>query len=184
MVLAVGGNDINDASPGVIIPFAANMGASSNDSDDFSAAGAASIIATAGSIYPSVWTTWGSGAYVTATLALTPATTPTVTSDSITEITQTTATGDGNVTADGGSAILERGFVWDVNANPTVDTDSHNNTVGTTGAYQSSLTSLSQGTSYFSAAYAINAIGSVYGSDIQFSTNAPDASTDWYFILQ
>jgi hypothetical protein len=73
MVLAVGGLDVFDATAGVIIPFAANMSASANDTDDFAAAGAASIISTAGTIFPSVWSAWTSGNYVTATMALKPA---------------------------------------------------------------------------------------------------------------
>ena len=73
MVLALGVNDVFDSSPGVLTRFNANMGGSTNDTDDFSVAGAASVIATAGSIYPSVWTTWSSGAYNTAAIALTPA---------------------------------------------------------------------------------------------------------------
>lgn len=75
MVLALGANDINDTSPGVLTRFANNFGGSTNDTDDFTIAGAASIIATAGSIYPSVWTTWASGNYVTAAVALRPAST-------------------------------------------------------------------------------------------------------------
>ena len=73
IVLALGVNDINDGSPGVLTRFAANIGGSSNDNDDFTVAGAASIIATAGTIYPSVWTTWASGVYNTAAVALKPA---------------------------------------------------------------------------------------------------------------
>lgn len=172
VILAFGANDVNDGSIGTVTNFGANMGGSSNDTDDFSVGAAASVIATAGSITPTAWTTWTAGAYNAIAVALKPATTPTVTSSVISEITQTTATGGGNVTADGGSPILERGVAWGTSASPTT-VGSHANTPGTTGFYQTSITGLNAGTSYFAAAYAINALGSVYGSDQAFSTDAP-----------
>ena len=73
IVLALGANDINDTSPGVLTRFNANVGGSSNDTDDQTVGGAASIIAVAGSTYASVWTTWASGVYNTVAVALTPA---------------------------------------------------------------------------------------------------------------
>lgn len=72
-VLALGINDVFDSSPGTVTNFASNVFASANDTDDATAAGAASIIAVAGTVSPAAWTTWGDGAYNTATLALTPA---------------------------------------------------------------------------------------------------------------
>ena len=45
---------------------------------------------------------------------------PTVTTAAISEITQTTATGGGEVTGEGGAAVSERGVCWSTNANPTV----------------------------------------------------------------
>jgi len=169
MVMAFGVNDINDTSPGTLTKFSANMGGSSNDTDDQTVAAAASIIQTAGSIYPSVWTTWASGVYNTATVALRPAVAPTVTTSVVSEITITTATGGGNVTADGGSGITERGVAWGLSASPTTPTAQ---TAGTTGFYQSSITGLSGSTHYFARAYAINAIGTGYGSDVEFDTLA------------
>ena len=72
IVLALAGNDQFDTSPGVVPNFNANMGASSNDTDDFSTAGAVSILATAGLINPSVWSTWASGNNTSATIAIKP----------------------------------------------------------------------------------------------------------------
>lgn len=72
IVLALGANDIFDSSPGVVSNFAANVGGSTNDTDDQSVGGAASVLSTAGSISPTAWTAWGSGVYNTATIALKP----------------------------------------------------------------------------------------------------------------
>lgn len=174
MVLAVATNDVFDSSPGTVTNFAANIFASANDTDDQTVAGAASIIATAGSISPTAWTTWGSGNYNAATLVLTPATTPTVVTSFIGSILTTTAIGQGNVSADGGSPILERGFAWNATGNPTT-ADSHANTPGTTGVYQSSITGLSASSSYYGTAYAINALGSVYGTHQLFTTSTAGA---------
>jgi len=95
---------------------------------------------------------------------------PSVLSSLVSSVGETTAIGEGNVTSDGESAILERGFVWNTSPNPTTANFSAQ-TAGTTGAYQSSITGLTPATSYFSAAYAINANASVYGTDIAFSTS-------------
>jgi hypothetical protein len=100
---------------------------------------------------------------------------PSVISSIVASIATTTAIGGGNVTADGESSILERGFAWNTSGSPKTNTDSFFTTPGGLGSYQSSITGLSAGTSYFAAAYAINANGSVYGSDLPFSTNAPAA---------
>lgn len=72
MVVAVGGNDVFDSSPGIVPGFIANIGASSNDTDDFGTAGAASVRTATGSFSPTSWTTWTAGNYVAATVALKP----------------------------------------------------------------------------------------------------------------
>ncbi len=93
--------------------------------------------------------------------------TPTVTTDSVTSITGTTATGNGTVVSDGGSTITERGVCWSTSANPTTS-DSKATASGTTGSYNASITGLSNGLTYHVRAYATNANGTTYGSDISF----------------
>jgi hypothetical protein len=102
---------------------------------------------------------------------------PTVTTQAVTAITPTTATGHGNVTSDGGSAITERGTVYSVAANPTT-ANTKDIATGTTGAYTTSIDTLTKGTLYHVRAYAINAIGTSYGADVSFTTiNDPTIST-------
>lgn len=108
-------------------------------------------------------------AWVTATAYYT--TPPSVLSSIVSSITSSDAIGGGNVSSDGDSTILERGFTWNTSGSPRTNVDSYATTAGTTGAYQSSITGLSPATSYFAAAYAINANGSTYGTDISFSTS-------------
>lgn len=102
---------------------------------------------------------------------------PTVTTQAVTDITTTTATGNGNVTSDGGSAITERGLVWATTANPTT-AGNKVTAEGTTGDFSASLTSLTPGTLYYVRAYATNAIGTSYGNEVTFTAyKAPTVTT-------
>lgn len=165
-------SQINDAAIFSVLGYSNFKQATANDTLDVSIGGNWASIAAAGSTDPGAYNAWATASWVAFTVALKPATIPTVTTSVITAITQTTAIGGGNATADGGDTILERGVAWATSAAPKT-TGAHANTVGTTGFFQSSITSLSAGTSYYVAAYAINTIGSAYGSDVQFSTDAP-----------
>lgn len=104
-------------------------------------------------------------------------TTPVVTTDSITNIGGTTATGNGTVVSDGGSTITERGFCWSTSANPTTS-DSKATTAGTTGSYSTTITGLSNGTTYHARAYATNANGTTYGTDTTFQVY--NVSISWF----
>ena len=96
---------------------------------------------------------------------------PTVTTTSpITNITQTTATGGGNVTNDGGSPVTERGICWSTSHNPTISGSHSSNGTGT-GAYQVNMTGLTPGTTYYVRAYAKNDANLIgYGTEVQFTT--------------
>ena len=98
---------------------------------------------------------------------------PTATTQAVSSISYTTATGNGNITSDGGVAISERGIVWNTSTNPTTSNNKATAS-GTTGAFTASLTGLSQGTHYYTRAYAINAAGTSYGTNAEFdSLTAP-----------
>jgi hypothetical protein len=97
---------------------------------------------------------------------------PTVTSTAATNILYTTATTGGNVTNSGYTTITERGVCYSLNLNPTTS-DSKVTAAGTTGAYSCNLSSLTMGTTYHFRAYAINSVGTSYGSDLTFTTGAP-----------
>ena len=102
---------------------------------------------------------------------------PTVITSSITGITFATATGGGNVTSDGGAPITARGVCWSTSANPTV-ADSHTIDGTGTGIFTSSITGLASNTIYHVRAYATNSTGTVYGSDLPFtSVERPAAPT-------
>ncbi|NTW32498.1 MAG: hypothetical protein HGB12_07720 [Bacteroidetes bacterium] len=104
-------------------------------------------------------------------------TTPTVTTQAVNNITSTTATGNGNVTADGGATITERGICWNTSTAPTT-ANSKATSTGTTGAFNASMTGLTASTSYYVRAYAINSEGTSYGNEVTFTTlNIPSLTT-------
>ena len=80
------------------------------------------------------------------------------------------ATVGGNVSSDGGAAVMERGVCWALTANPTIS-GSHTQAGSGTGSYTSSLTGLIPGKTYHVRAYATNSSGTGYGNDVTFTTS-------------
>ncbi|MBR4198174.1 MAG: hypothetical protein IKQ94_05305 [Bacteroidales bacterium] len=101
----------------------------------------------------------------------TPAVAPTVTTNSASRISSTTATCGGNVTSDGGDSVTARGVCWSTSQNPTLS-NSHTSNGSGTGIFTSSHTGLTAGTTYYVRAYAINAVDTSYGNQITFTTPA------------
>jgi uncharacterized protein (TIGR02145 family) len=96
---------------------------------------------------------------------------PTVTTATITNITQTTATSGGNVTNNGGSAVTARGVCWSTNGNPTLNDDYTTDGSGT-GVFISEITGLTANTIYYVRAYATNSEGTAYGYQETFNTQS------------
>jgi len=94
---------------------------------------------------------------------------PTVTTTSISNITENSAQSGGNVTDDGGAEVTARGVCWSTSQNPTI-TDDHTTDVSGTGSFTSSITGLTQNTTYYVRAYATNSVGTVYGDEVNFTT--------------
>ena len=106
------------------------------------------------------------------------ATVPTVTSSAATGIGTTTATLNGNVTADGYAAITDRGFCFKTGSGVTID-DNKTTVAGTTGAFDLGPT-LDVNTRYYFIAYAINSVGTTLSTpELDFWTlaNVPSAPT-------
>ena len=98
---------------------------------------------------------------------------PTVTTASITNITQTSATGGGNVSSSGASTVTARGVCWSTLQNPTITTNLGKTVNGSgTGAFTSNLTGLTANTTYYVRAYATNSYGTAYGDQVQFITSS------------
>jgi gliding motility-associated-like protein len=111
----------------------------------------------------------------TSEFALTQAIAPTVTTTAASAIASATATLAGNVTSDGAIAVTDRGIVYGTSTNPT--TANTKVAMGTgTGVFSQQVTGFNSNTLYHFRAYAINAAGISYGSDLTFTT-APAAPT-------
>lgn len=98
-------------------------------------------------------------------------TAPTVTTQAVSSIDLTTATGNGNVTDDGSATIIERGIVWDTSPTPTTS-NFKSSISGTTGAFTAPVGALTPNTMYYVRAFATNSIGTSYGSEVTFTTLA------------
>jgi hypothetical protein len=102
-------------------------------------------------------------------------TAPTVTTSLVTNVTQTTATGGGNVTSDGGATVTARGVIWtqSIDADLTIGSGSiHTTSNGTgTGTFTSNMTNLVPNTPCYVRAYATNSAGTGYGAILSFSTS-------------
>jgi hypothetical protein len=95
----------------------------------------------------------------------------TVATFAATSITATTASVEGNVTSAGTSDVTARGIVWNTASGPTVSNFKSVDGSGT-GSFSGSLTSLTAATTYYARAYATNNAGTVYGSEVNFTTAA------------
>jgi hypothetical protein len=107
---------------------------------------------------------------------------PVITTVSVSEITQSSAIANGNITNAGGAPIQVRGFVYDTtsrsNPGDVLPTNSpYPNKVEesgsfNTGAFSLSLPGLTNGATYYIRSYAYNGAGYSYGDELSFSTLA------------
>lgn len=94
-----------------------------------------------------------------------------------TSVTANTAVSGGNVTDDGGSPIIERGICYGTTTNPTTANSKVIDPANTTGTFISNISGLATGTAYYVRAYAINSVGTSYGTQITFTTLPTVSST-------
>ena len=106
---------------------------------------------------------------------------PQVNTSAATTIGRTTATAGGDIINDFGSVITESGVVYGTNYDPVIGgsgvTKVQTSPTVTTGTFSISLTGLDYATTYYVRAYAINALGTSYGNNENFTTTgAPCAA--------
>jgi len=94
---------------------------------------------------------------------------PTLTTGSISSITDSSAIIEGKITDKGDSEIGSRGICWGLNANPTT---ADNKVIAETGTddFSCRITGLAEKTNYFVRAYATNKAGTAYGNSLTFTT--------------
>ena len=95
-------------------------------------------------------------------------------------IAQGVATLNGTIESKGDPAYTQRGFVYGVAHNPTLDDATVINVSGTnTGTYTYNITDLEMGSVYYVRAFATNSKGTAYGSEVTLDFNAimPEVTT-------
>jgi len=111
---------------------------------------------------------------------------PTLTTNSATDITNKSATLNGNLTNLNGCTVSEEGFVWGTTSKSDpgnvapgssgYDFDYINSGSFSTGAFFHSIASLSRGIRYYFRSYINSSSGYIYGSELYFDTlPEPDA---------
>lgn len=94
---------------------------------------------------------------------------PTISTDSVTNVTLNEATFRGTVIKEGSSAVIARGFCWNIHPNPTVEDYYSMNAFGH-GYYSHTVGDLDENTTYYLRTYATNGQGTVYGNQLIFKT--------------
>lgn len=77
-----------------------------------------------------------------------------------------------NITDNGGASVTERGVVVGTSPNPTTADTKFTNGTGN-GTYNTNVTGLTSGTQYYARSYAINSVGTSYGTQVSFQTLLP-----------
>lgn len=101
---------------------------------------------------------------------------PTVNTAAIASITSSTALSGGNISSDGGAAVIARGICWSTATNP-LNTGSHTIDGSGIGSFVSSITGLAPSTVYYLRAYAVNSSGTGYGNELTFTTSPSTTPT-------
>jgi hypothetical protein len=95
----------------------------------------------------------------------------TITTSTPTAVTSSSVTLGGNITNTGGTTVTERGICYATTQNPTVSNTKV--VVGSGGGtFSTTVSGLQASTTYYVRAYAINSVGTTYGSQVSFSTSS------------
>ena len=95
---------------------------------------------------------------------------PTVVTKSVGEVTETSAKVVGQVTADGGAEVTERGVCWNTTAAPEVIDYRMKDVEGGLGIFTLNIPDLVPNTQYYVRAYATNEKGVSYGEEMTLTT--------------
>lgn len=101
----------------------------------------------------------------------------TVTTNSVSDITETSAKCGGSVTATG-YTVGECGLCWNTTGNPTINDVRTTDQIGT-GYFISTMSGLKKGTKYYVKAYATTSIGTLYGEEKSFTTEGVSDPTGY-----
>ena len=143
-----------------------------------------SVAANLSTIFAGVSNNQSDGAKVFASVR-----TPTVTTEAVTDITDTAATGNGTITDLGYSNPTAHGVCWNTSGAPTTaDSFTDQGAATATGPFTSTMIGLAPNTTYYLRAYATNTEGTAYGQEVSFTTAAQvipgiPALSEWGLII-
>jgi len=104
---------------------------------------------------------------------------PQVSTQAVSDVAITSATGNGSLDVIGSSDVTDHGFCWNTTGSPTIyDSKVDLGATWNTGAFTGSLTGLSANTTYYVRTYATNGAGTSYGSEVSFTTTLSGNGTD------
>lgn len=113
----------------------------------------------------------GEGRGSTITQSTANATVPSVNTNSNSSVSVTSLVANGDVTSDGGATVTQRGFYFGTSSNYSSNAKY---TQGSgTGSYNRTMSGLNQSTTYYTTAYAINAVGEARGGTTNSTTSTP-----------
>ena len=90
---------------------------------------------------------------------------PIVTTERTSNVSGTSAQGEGTLVDIGGSAVTAHGHVWGTSPSPTTADSSKDNGAATAGAFTTPITGLGAATQYYIRAFATNTQGTAYGNN-------------------
>ncbi|NCC24573.1 MAG: hypothetical protein EOM25_05130 [Deltaproteobacteria bacterium] len=100
-----------------------------------------------------------------------PVNAPEVTTQDVSDITATTASGHGDIISLGTPDPTSHGVCWSTTIYPsTEDFCTDNGPTSSTGVFTANITGLSSGTTYYLRAYVANTAGTGYGRQVRFTT--------------
>ena len=102
---------------------------------------------------------------------------PQLTTAAISAITASSASLNVTITNGGSSNITAKGICWSTSPNPTTSLNTKTNDGTGTSSFNSLLSGLIPGTTYYVRAYATNNSGTVYSIEITFTTTAVNLKT-------
>ncbi|MDD3077558.1 MAG: FISUMP domain-containing protein [Paludibacter sp.] len=106
------------------------------------------------------------------------ASTPTIATDTVSEISSDSFVCGGEVISDGGASVTSRGICWSMNSSPTISDSVCMSGTGI-GSFSCNITGLSSQTTYYIRSFATNSEGTAYGNEVIVKTaNEENTVTD------
>lgn len=104
--------------------------------------------------------------------------TPIVSTQKCSAVSDTTATGNGTIEDLGLGSVTQHGHCWATSIDPTTADSKTSNGAGSLGAFTSSITGLTPSVGYYVRAYATNSAGTSYGANVYFRAGLPTSQRE------